>query len=51
MRVGSPVAQADHSKSDGAVQTFLPCAINHTLAATTDYFQQLIVAKVGERVC
>ena len=39
MRVASPMAQADHLESDNAVETFLPRAINHTLAATTDYLQ------------
>ena len=51
MRVGSPMAQANYFESDSAVETFLPRAINHTLAATTDYLQQFIVAKVGERLC
>ena len=51
MRVGSPMAQANDFESDSAVETFLPRAINHALAATTDYLQQFIVAKVGERLC
>ena len=47
MRVGSPMAQADHLERDSAVETLLPRAINHALAATTDYLQQFIVAKVA----
>ena len=39
--------KADHFESDGAVKTLLPRAIHHTLAATTDYLQQFIVAKVA----
>jgi hypothetical protein len=50
MRVGSPMPQANHLQGDSAVETFLPRAINHSLAATTDYLQQFIVTKVGERL-
>src|SRR5262249_19800933 len=51
MRVGSPMPEANYFKSDSAVQTFLPRAINHALAAATDYFQQFIVTEVAERLC
>ena len=37
--------------SNGTGATFLPRAINHTLAATTDYLQQFVIAKVRERLC
>jgi hypothetical protein len=42
------MTQADHFKSHCTVQAFLPRAINHTLAATADFLQQLVVAKVGQ---
>ena len=37
MRFCGPMTKADHLQRDSAVETFLPRAINHTLAATTDY--------------
>src|SRR5436190_2752865 len=48
VRIGSPVAKANHLESDSAVETFLSRAINHSLTATTDYLEQFIVTKVGE---
>ena len=39
MRFGRPMAEANHFESNSAVETFLSRAINHTLAATTDYLQ------------
>ena len=51
MRFGSPMAEANHFERDGAIETFLPRAINHALAATTDYLQQFVIAKIGERLC
>ena len=51
MRVGSPMAQADHLESNSAVETFLPRAIDYALAATTDFFQQFVIAKIAERLC
>ena len=39
MRVGSPMSQPNYLESNGAIETFLPRAIDHALAATTDYLQ------------
>ena len=39
MRIGSPMAQANHLQSNDAIETFLPRAIDHTLSAATDYLQ------------
>ena len=50
MRVASLMAQADHFEGNSAIETFLSRAINYTLAATTDFLQQFIVAKSGERL-
>ena len=46
MRLCSPGAQANYFECDGAVETFLPGAINYTLTAPADFLQQLIVAKL-----
>ncbi|HEY2914453.1 MAG TPA: hypothetical protein VGK21_13910 [Candidatus Angelobacter sp.] len=40
------MAEANHFESNRAIETFLPRAIDHTLAATTDYLDQFIVAKI-----
>ena len=48
MRVGSPVPEANDLERYCPVETFLPRAINHTLAAATNFLQQFIVAKIGE---
>src|SRR5262249_2912246 len=51
MPLRRPMAEADDFQRDGAIKTFLPRAINHTLATTTDYLHQFIIAKVRERFC
>ena len=48
MRFGGPMAQADHFQCHGAVQTFLPRAINHALTAATDFFLDFVITKVSE---
>ena len=50
MRVSSPTPQANDLERYCPVETFLPPAIDHTLAAATDFLQQFVVAKVGERL-
>src|SRR5262249_32263344 len=37
MRIGSPMPEANYFESYYAVETFLPRAIDHTLASPTDY--------------
>src|ERR1044072_1886035 len=46
VRFLGPIARADHFEGDGAIETFLMCAINHTLTAPTNFLLQLVVAKV-----
>ena len=48
MRFGGPMAEADHFECDGAVQTFLPRAINYALAAAADFLQEFVIAKVSK---
>jgi hypothetical protein len=51
MRFGGPMAQADHFEGNGTVETFLLRPVHYALTTTTDYFQQFIVAEIGERRC
>ena len=48
VRFGGPLAQANHFERDGAVEAFLPRAINHALAAATDLFQQFVITEVSK---
>src|SRR6266516_1504197 len=45
VRRARPLAEPDHLERDGAIQAFLPRAINHALSAATNLFEQLVVAK------
>src|SRR6185369_12546708 len=36
-----------HFDRNGAVQSYLPGAVNHTHAATPDFFQQFVIAEPG----
>jgi hypothetical protein len=39
VRLAGPMTQADHLESDGTVETFLSSAIDHPLAAATDFLK------------
>ena len=51
MRFRGPLAQADHFECDGAVEAFLARAINYALAASADFLQQFVIAKVSKHLC
>ncbi len=51
VRFRCPMAHPYDLKRDGAIKAFLPGAINHALSATTDFFQQFVVPKVGKGFC
>ena len=40
--------EPNYFQCHGPVQTFLACAINHTLTATADFFLDFVIAKVSE---
>ena len=46
MRRARPLAQSDHLERDGAIKAFLPGAINDSLAAAADLFEQLVIPKI-----
>ena len=48
VRFGGPLAEANHFKRDGAIETFLPGAINHALTAATDFLQQFVIAELSQ---
>jgi hypothetical protein len=48
MRFGSPRAQANYFERNGTIETLLVRPINHPLPASTDFFQQLVIAKVSQ---
>src|SRR5215467_10593830 len=51
MRFGGPVAQANNFKRNGAIQAFLAGPIYHSLPTASDFLQQFVIAKIGERLC
>src|SRR5438128_3194689 len=51
MCLRGPMSQTDYFESYGAVETFLPGAINYALSTTTDLLEQFVVTKVGKRLC
>src|SRR6266513_5994880 len=51
MRLRGPMSQTNYFESYGAVETFLPGAINYALSTTTDLLEQFVVTKVGQRLC
>jgi len=49
VRRARKMSEADHLQRDGAIQTFLSRAINDALPAASDFFEQLVIAKVHHR--
>jgi hypothetical protein len=41
-----PLTKADDFQGDCAIETLLPGAVNYTLAATPNLFEQLVIAKL-----
>ena len=50
VRFGCPLTESNDFQCNRAVETFLPRTEHHALAAASDFFQQFVVAKVGQRL-
>jgi hypothetical protein len=48
---GGPGAETDHFKRHVPIETLLMRTIDHSLAASADFLQQFIIAKVAEDSC
>ena len=49
VRFACPLAICNDFKCDCAVETFLTGAVNHALAAPTDFFQQFVITELDRR--
>src|SRR5437762_6552207 len=51
VRFGCPLAESNDFQRNRPVETFLPRTEHHALTAASDFFQQFVIAKVGQRLC
>jgi len=51
MRLRGPLAETDNFERNTAVETFLPRPEHYSLTASANFFQQLVIAKVRQRLC
>src|SRR6266545_7095130 len=50
VRFGRPLTKTNDFQCDCAVETSLPCAEHHALAASTNFLKQLVVAELSKRL-